>query len=138
MKRNRFKIRITAMMVVSVLALWFALPDVAYARTVTIEGRKIESSFSASSSSAAASIYYTEGTGKVTASVNGYAYSNSYPETTKKVSASNGSNPTPGGASASVNAPSGYRFYAADSSCSYEVYINGTTYSGTISDNTDL
>lgn len=124
-------------MMVLVLSIWFASPDVAHAKTVTVEGRHINTSFTSSSSYASATISYTEGSGKVKATVNGYAYEKDDLGKTKTVSASNGFNSTPGGASASVSPPSGYRFYAADSSCSYEVYINGTTYSGTITEKTE-
>lgn len=116
-------------MMVSVLSVWFALPNAAYAKTVTVEGRNINISFTSGSSKATATISYTEGSGKVKATVNGYAYNKDNTKVTTTETASNGYNLTPGGASASVSAPSGYTFYTADSSCSYEVYINGATYS---------
>lgn len=131
---SRIKKVIVAVMTISVLSVWFVLPNVAHAKTVTIEGRNINTSFIKSSSSAIVSISYSEGPGKVKAIVNGYAYKVANPQETKTVSDSNGYNSTPGGASASVSASTGYVFYTADSKCLYEVYINDTTYSGEISE----
>lgn len=138
MKRNGFKKRIAVMMTVSALLSWFALPNVAHARTVTIEGRNIYTSITASVSSATATISYTEGPGQVRACVIGNARSILAPNVTMTVSGPKNSNPTPGGVSSSVNAPDGWKFYGAYSECSYEVNIIGKTYAGGISDNIDL
>lgn len=120
-------------MMVLVLSLWFALPDVAHAQTITIEGRNIYVSFTASLSSATATITYTEGSGQVEASVTGFAHFIDRPSVIlSEALYDNSSNPTPGGASAGVSAPSGCSFFSIMSSCKYEVYINGTTYKGEI------
>lgn len=133
MKKIRLKKEFAAVMAVSVFSIWFALPNVAYAKIVTIDGRNIEATLIASSSSATATISYTEGSGQVTASLTGDAHSILAPGVSLLVPKGS-SNPTPGGASASISAPSGYKFTAVDSSSSYEVYIHGTTYKGTIPD----
>lgn len=133
MKSYGLKKRIAAMMTVSVLAIWFALPNVANAQTITIEGRNIYVTLVATSSSATATITYTEGSGQVKASTQGFAHHKDTPALITPVSDSS-SNPTPGGATASISLPSGYSFISVYSSCEYEVYINGTTYKDTISD----
>lgn len=133
MKRNGLKKRIVVVIVVSTLSIWFALPNVAYAKTVTIEGRNIYATLLASSSSATATISYTEGSGQVEAYLTGEAHSIVAPGVSVYVP-NGSSNPTPGGASASISALSGYKFTAVNSSCSYEVHIHGTTYKGTIPD----
>lgn len=134
MKRYRFKKRIAAIMTVSGLAIWFALPNVANAKTTTVEGRNIYTSIIVSASSATATISYTEGPGQVTARAIGDARSKLAPNVTMSVPGSESSNPTPGGVSASVGAPEGWEFYGGHSKCGYTVYINGTTYTGTIND----
>ena len=138
MKSYGLKKRIAAMMTVSVLAIWFALPNVANAKTVTVEGRNIYTSLTGNLSSVTASITYTEGSGSVGASVTGYACEIGHPENVTVVSANRGPNATPGGASANVSAPSGYKFYTSNASYSYTLTIGSATYSGNISDSLDL
>lgn len=138
MKMSRIKKRITAMMMVSVLSLWFASPDVAHAQTVSIEGRSVHTNLTANSSSVTATIYYTEGSGQVWARAKGDAYNLLDRNEVALVIGPENSNPTPGGVSASVGVPDGWRFRYAYSECRYELYINGTTYTGSISDKMDL
>lgn len=138
MKSHRIKKGIAAMTMVSVLSMWSAMPNAAYAKSITIEGKTINTSLTGGAGSVTATISYTQGPKSVSASVTGYACDKNHPEKTTSVSASDGPNATPGGASAGVSAPSGYRFYAANSSCGYTVIINGTTYEGTITDSLNL
>lgn len=65
MNMKRFKKRIAAMMTVSTLAIWFALPSVAHAETLIIEGRHVYTNITVSASSATATISYTEGSGQI-------------------------------------------------------------------------
>ncbi len=137
-KRNRFKKRIAAMMTVSALAIWFALPNMACAKTVTIEGRNIYATLTGNSSSATATISYTEGSGQVTAGITGFAHYNESPSIMATPVHNSSSNPTPGGASASVSAPSGCSFFTVFSASEYAVYINGSLRNGTIEDRLDF
>lgn len=132
MKTSRIKKRIAAMMMVSVLSLWFALPNVAHAKTVTVEGRSVHTSLLVSSSSATATISYTEGPGQVAVTLSGRACTPLNPLMSVAISEKKNSNPTPGGSSVSISAPSGYIMCFAYSLCEYDVNINGTTYSGKI------
>lgn len=137
-KMSRIKKRIVAMMMVSALSVWFALPNVAYAKTFKTEGINIDTSFTANSSSATATISYSGGSGQVVASVTGYAHYTDRPSIMLQHPQYNSSsNPTPGGASASISAPSECSFFTVFASWSYEVYVNDTTYKDTISDRWD-
>ena len=122
MKKNRIQKRITAVMMVSVLSIWFAVPNAAYAKTITVDGNKvITGSLSGSSSRVTASTAYTAGSGSVEVSVTGYACGKENPSQLKQVSAGDGPRSTPGSASAGVNAPYGYRFYEARSTHKYNI-----------------
>lgn len=138
MKMSRIKKRVAAMMMVSVLSLWFALPDVAHAQTVTVEGRTVHTYLTVSSISATATISYSEGPGQVKARVTGHARSILAHNVTASARGPENSNPTPGGVNSSVDAPDGWRFESASSWCKYEVYINDIKYEGNISDSLDL
>lgn len=138
MKTSRIKKRIAAVMMVSVLLVWFALPNVACAKTVTVEGRNITATLTGSSSSATATIYYTEGSGQVVAYITGFPHYIEKPSILADAVHNESSNPTPGGASASVSAPDGCTFLFVLSSSRYTVYIDGTKYEGTIPDRLDF
>lgn len=132
MNMKRFKKRIAAMMTVSTLAIWFALPSVAHAETLIIEGRHVYTNITVSASSATATISYTEGSGQIYNTVNGEKRNNLFDTMVGTVPGPRNTNPTPGGVSSSVEAPSGWHFYAANAVFEYELSINGTTYRGTI------
>ena len=134
MKRYGLKKRIVAMMTVSVLTIWFALPNMAYAKTVTIEGRTISATLTGNSSSATATISYTEGSGQVKADLTGYPHYIESPSIMADPVHNSSSNPTPGGASASISASLWCDFLIVISASEYTVYINGTTHKGTIDD----
>lgn len=138
MKMSRSKKRVAAMMMVSALSLWFALPNVAHAKDITIEGRTIHTYLTGNSSSATATISYTEGPGQVKVRVTGYARDILDPNRLSSKSGPENSNPAPGGASSNVSAPNGCEFYRATSACWFDVYINGITFSGPISDEMNL
>ncbi|MCM1190924.1 MAG: hypothetical protein NC123_00410 [Butyrivibrio sp.] len=138
MKMVRIKKRIAAMMMVSALSVWFALSNVAYAQTLTIEGRNIYTSLTVSSSSATVTISYTEGPGQVWASVTGEAINKLIPTMGTSVQGGRNSNPTPGGVSSSVDAPNGWKFTGASSWCDYQLDINGTIYKNGIYDHKNV
>lgn len=121
MKKSRIQKRITAVIMVSVLSIWFAVPNAAYAKTITVDGKTITGSLSGNSSRVTASTAYTGGSGSVEVSVTGYACGKDDPNQHTSVSAGDGPRSTPGSASAGVSAPNGYRFYEARSIHKYNI-----------------
>lgn len=138
MKSYGLKKRIAAMMTVSVLAIWFALPNVANAETLTIEGRHIYTYITVSASSATATISYTEGPGQIYATITGEKRNNLFPTMIGTVPGPRNSGSTPGGVTSSVTAPDGWSFYGANATYEYELSINGTTYKGMIPEHKGL
>ncbi|MCM1220219.1 MAG: hypothetical protein NC548_37595 [Lachnospiraceae bacterium] len=131
MKLRRLKKVIVAMSMASMLSLCM-LPYTVQAKTIAIGNKTVSVSLSGSSSKVTAVTSYTQGPGSVAVSVTGYACDKTDASKTKPVSASAGPNSTPTGVSASVSAPSGYRFYSASSVHTYTVDGASGTYRDSI------
>lgn len=132
MNKGKIKITITVITMVSVLAIWFALPNTAQAKTITIGGADLYYSLGGSASSVTATVSFTQGSGSLNVSVTGYAYNIADPEITKRISNSARCS-IPSGTSASIG-ETGYRFYSANAAYAYDITLGGNNYKGTTSD----